>query len=66
VRSLDSFAAFALTPAVMAAMGPAADTFGVRPVLAVSGVAAASITVLVFLLLPGIRETEGRISLSSG
>ena len=65
VRSLDSFAAFALTPAVMAAMGPAADTFGVRPVLAVSGIAAASITVLVFLL-PGIRETEGRISLSSG
>lgn len=63
VRSLDSFAAFALTPVVMAAMGPAADTFGVRPVLAVSGIAAASITVLVFLL-PGIRETEGRISLS--
>jgi DHA3 family tetracycline resistance protein-like MFS transporter len=66
VRSLDSFAAFALTPVVMAAMGPAADTFGVRPVLAVSGIAAASITVLVFFLLPGIRETEGRISLSSG
>jgi MFS family permease len=66
VRSLDSFAAFALTPVVMAAMGPAADTFGVRPVLAVSGIAAASITVLVFFLLPGSRETEGRISLSSG
>lgn len=66
VRSLDSFAAFALTPAVMAAMGPAAETFGVRPVLAVSGITAASITVLVFLLLPGIRETEGRISLSGG
>jgi DHA3 family tetracycline resistance protein-like MFS transporter len=65
VRSLDSFAAFALTPAVMAAMGPAANTFGVRPVLAVSGIAAASITVLVFLL-PGMRETEGRISLSGG
>lgn len=65
VRSLDSFAAFALTPVVMAAMGPAADAFGVRPVLAVSGIAAASITVLVFLL-PGMRETEGKISLSSG
>ena len=60
VRSLDSFAAFALTPAMMAIMGPAADAFGVRPVLAVSGVAAATITVLVFFL-PGMRSTEGRI-----
>jgi len=65
VRSLDAFAAFALTPVMMAIMGPAADAFGVRAVLAVSGIAAMAITVLVFLL-PGMRETEGRISLSSG
>ena len=63
VRSLDSFAAFAFTPVLMAIMGPATDVFGVRPVLAVSGIAAATITVLVFLL-PGMRATEGRISLS--
>jgi MFS family permease len=65
VRSLDSFAAFALTPALMAVMGPAADVFGVRAVLAVAGIAASIVTVLIFLL-PGMRETEGRISLSAG
>jgi len=65
VRSLDAFAAFALTPVMMAIMGPATDAFGVRAVLAVSGIAGMAITVLVFLL-PGMRETEGRISLSSG
>ena len=64
VRSLDSFAAFALTPVAMAVVGPAADAFGVRPVLAVGGVAAATITVAIYFL-PGMRETEGRISLSS-
>jgi hypothetical protein len=65
VRSLDSFAAFALTPVMMAVMGPAADAFGVRPVLAVAGIAAASITVLVYLL-PGMRDVEhgpGRVEL---
>lgn len=64
VRSLDSFAAFALTPVFMAVMGPAAEAFGVRTVLAVAGVAASAVTILIFLL-PGMRETEGRISLSS-
>ena len=63
VRSLDSLAAFALTPVAMIVVGPAADTFGVRPVLAVSGIVAAGLTVLAFLL-PGMRETEGKISLS--
>ncbi|HZB23659.1 MAG TPA: MFS transporter [Gaiellaceae bacterium] len=63
VRSLDSFAAFALTPVAMAVVGPAAELVGVRPVLAVSGVAAATITVAIYFL-PGMRETEGRISLS--
>ena len=64
VRSLDSFAAFALTPLAMAVVGPAADAFGVRTVLAVSGILAATLTVAAFLL-PGMRETEGQISLSS-
>jgi MFS family permease len=62
VKSMDSFAAFALTPVAMAVVGPAADLFGVRPVLAVSGIAASAVTVAVFLL-PGMRETEGRIRL---
>ena len=42
----------------MIVVGPAAETFGVRPVLAVSGIVAAGLTVLVFLL-PGMRETGG-------
>lgn len=62
VRSLDSFAAFALTPVAMAVVGPAADVVGVRPVLAVGGVACATITVAIFFL-PGMRETEGRLRL---
>ena len=62
VRSMDSFAAFALTPVAMAVVGPAADAVGVRPVLAVSGIAASALTIAVFLL-PGMRETEGRIRL---
>jgi len=62
VRSLDSFAAFALTPVAMAVVGPAADLVGVRPVLAVGGVACAAITVAIFFL-PGMRETEGRFRL---
>ena len=37
VRSVDSLAAFALTPLAMAVVGPAADVFGVRGVMAVSG-----------------------------
>jgi MFS family permease len=64
VRSLDSFAAFALTPLAMAVIGPAADVFGVRPVLAACGIVASMLTVAAFLL-PGMRDTEGQISLSS-
>ena len=63
VRSLDSFAAFALTPLAMAVIGPAADVFGVRPVLAVCGILASALTVAAFLL-PGMRDTEGQVSLS--
>ena len=62
VRSLDSFAAFALTPVAMALIGPASAAIGVRPVLATCGIAAGVVTVTVFLL-PGMRETEGRIRL---
>ena len=62
VRSLDSFAAYALTPVAMAVVGPAADAFGVRPVLAVSGIAASVITAAAYLV-PGMRETEGQIRL---
>ena len=63
VRSLDSFAAFALTPLAMAVIGPAADAFGVRTVLAVCGIVASMLTVAAFLL-PGMRDTESQISLS--
>jgi MFS family permease len=65
VRSLDSFAAYALTPVAMAVVGPAADAFGVRPVLAVSGILAAMLTAAAYLL-PGMRETEGKVLLSGG
>jgi MFS family permease len=63
VRSLDSFAAYALTPVAMAVVGPAADAFGVRPVLALSGILAATLTAAAYLL-PGMRETEGKVLLS--
>jgi DHA3 family tetracycline resistance protein-like MFS transporter len=62
VRSLDSFAAFALTPVAMAVVGPAAEWVGVRTVLAASGIAASVLTLAAFLL-PGMRETEGQIRL---
>jgi DHA3 family tetracycline resistance protein-like MFS transporter len=65
VRSLDSFAAYALTPVAMAVVGPAAAAFGVRPVLAVSGILAAALTAAAYLL-PGMRETEGKVVLSGG
>ena len=65
VRSLDSFAAFALTPVAMAVVGPAADLVGVRTVLAVSGIASSALTLGAFLL-PGMRETEGKVFLSGG
>jgi MFS family permease len=63
VRSVESLAAFALTPVAMAVVGPAADLVGVRAVLAAGGILGATLTLAVFLL-PGMRETEGRIRLS--
>ena len=62
VRSLDSFAVYALTPVAMAVIGPAAGAIGVRQVLAISGLAAGAVTVGAYFL-PGMRETEGRIRL---
>jgi MFS family permease len=62
VRSLESFAVYALTPLAMAVVGPAGDVFGVRTVLAASGILAALLTAASYLL-PGMRETEGRIRL---
>jgi DHA3 family tetracycline resistance protein-like MFS transporter len=64
VRSVDSLSAFALTPVAMAVVGPTADIVGVRAVMAASGILAATLTVGAFLL-PGMRETEGEISLAS-
>lgn len=64
VRSVESVAAFALTPLAMAVVGPAAELVGVRTVMAAGGILGAALTLAVFLL-PGMRETEGKISLGS-
>jgi hypothetical protein len=63
VRSIEWLAAFALTPVAMAVVGPAADLVGARTVLAAGGILGAMLTLAAFLL-PGMRETEGRIRLS--
>jgi hypothetical protein len=62
VRSLDWLAAFGLTPLGYVLVGQVADVVGVRTVMAVAGVVAVTLTAGV-LLIPGIRETEGRVSL---
>jgi MFS family permease len=62
VRSVESVAAFALTPVAMAVVGPAAELVGVRAVMAAGGILGAALTLAV-VLLPGMRETEGRITL---
>lgn len=65
VRSLDWLAATALVPFSFVIVGPLADWVGVRPVMVGCGVLGAVFTVAAFLL-PGMRETEGKVSLSSG
>ena len=65
VRSLDWLAAFGLTPLGYLFVGQAADEFGVRPVMAACGLAGLVLTACV-LLIPGIRQLEGKVSLSSG
>ncbi len=46
-------------------VGPLADWAGVRPVMIGCGVLGLVFTVAAFLL-PGMRETEGKVSLASG
>ena len=65
VRSLDWLAAFGLTPLGYLFVGQAADEFGVRPVMAACGLVGLVLTACV-LLIPGIRQLEGKVSLSSG
>jgi MFS family permease len=65
VRSLDWLAAFGLTPLGYVFVGQAADAFGVRPVMAACGLVGIVLTAGV-LLIPGIRQLEGEVSLSSG
>lgn len=63
VRSLDWLAATALAPLAFVGVGQLSDVVGVRPVMAACGLAASALTVAIFLL-PGMRDTEGAISLS--
>ena len=63
VRSLDWLSSVGLVPVAFAVIGPLAAWLGVRPVLAGCGLVAAGITLTIFLL-PGMRETEGRLALS--
>lgn len=65
VRSLDWLAAFGLTPLGYVFVGQAADAFGVRPVMAACGLVGIVLTGGV-LLIPGIRQLESQVSLSSG
>ena len=65
VRSVDWLAATALVPLSFVVVGPLADWVGVRPVMIGCGALGAVFTVAAFLL-PGMRETEGKVSLSSG
>ena len=51
-------------PASFAVVGPLADVFGVRQVLAACGLVAVALTAVAYRL-PGMRETEGRIRLST-
>ena len=46
-------------------VGQAAEAFGVRPVMAACGLVGLVLTAGV-LLIPGVRELEGEISLSNG
>ena len=65
VRSLDWLAAFGLTPLAYVFVGQAAEAFGVRTVMAACGLVGLVLTAGV-LFIPGIRQLEGKVSLSSG
>lgn len=64
VRSLDWLAATALVPFSFVIVGPLAGWAGVRPVMVACGVLGATFSIAAFLL-PGMRETEGKVSLAS-
>lgn len=63
VRSLDWLAAFGLTPLGFVLMGPLSDALGVRGAMAACGLVGSALTVAVFLI-PGIRQLEGKVSVS--
>ena len=65
VLPLALLAATALVPLSFVIVGPLADWAGVRPVMIGCGVLGLVFTVAAFLL-PGMRETEGKVSLGSG
>lgn len=64
VRSLDWLAAFGLTPLGYVIVGQAADAVGVRPIMAACGLVGLALTAAV-VLIPGIRQLEGKIALSN-
>ena len=62
VRSVDWLAAIGFVPLSFAVIGPLGELVGVRPVLFACGLGGVALSVAAFLL-PGMRETEGKISL---
>jgi len=64
VRGLEWLAAFGLTPLAYVVVGQVSDVVGARSVMAACGILSVALTAMVFLL-PGVRELEGKISLSS-
>jgi len=64
VRGLEWLAAFGLTPLAYVVVGQLADHVGARSVMAAFGLAGVALTAAVYRL-PGMRETEGQIRLST-
>jgi hypothetical protein len=59
VTSLDWFVSTSLVPVSFALTGPVSAALGVQTTLVAAGLAAAIVTLL-FLLVPGVRDTERR------
>jgi MFS family permease len=64
VRSVDWLVSIGLVPLSFAVVGPLAEWAGVREVLVACGLLALALTAAAYRL-PGMRETEGRIRLST-
>ena len=64
VRGLEWLAAFGLTPLAYVVVGQLAQAVGARAVMAAFGLAGVALTAVVYRL-PGMRETEGEIRLST-